>query len=138
MKKFQKTRKILQLTGITIIVPLENLKNAGQCIKDAFLDSFSKASLYFKNANILRKDLYSANLQIAKYHLDNNNMFDAKLRYKMAHFFNKTKTEPLLLLAEIFITEKKPKKAIPYLKKALKITTKPEERQAVMEIIQSL
>lgn len=136
--KKSKFRSILSATGLSFITPLVNVAQALEAVKDGMLDFTSKFTLYAKNANFLRKNLYQANMQIAQYHYENNHIFDAKLRYKMAHLFKKTETHPLVLLAQIAIEQKKRKKAIFYLKKALHICNNAHEREQIVSIINSL
>ena len=80
------------------------------------------------------KDLTGSNLELAKMHLQNNNLFDAKLRYKIVLKISPNNVEALCGLASIYFIQKKIQKAEEYFEKALPLA-KEEMRE---EIFQSL
>lgn len=129
---------ILSATKLSFLAPLANVGQACEATKDGILNGILKLITYAKYANFARKDLYTANINVGNFHRSNGNMFDAKMRYKMAFFFKKTETKPLLILAEIAISENKSKKTIKYLEKAIKISNNEEEKMKISSILNGL
>lgn len=137
-KKNKKTRSKLDFLVPTVLSPVTNIVEAASSVKNSFYDTVEYIKNYLRGANILRKDLYSANINLAQYHLQNGNVFDAKLRYYVAHKIRKNSTEPLLSLAEIAISQKKTQKAKKYFQQALELSQSEEQKTAILSIIKQL
>lgn len=137
-KKSTKKRGKFDFLGFTVFSPVSNLVEAAVSTKNALYDHIEYIKNYLRGANILRKDLYSANISLAAYHLQNNHVFDAKFRYYVAHFLRKKSTEPLLGLAEIAIIQKKIPKAKKYFQKTLAISQSTQEQEEIQSIIENL
>ncbi len=124
--------------NISCYTPLSNVKDTVFSFRDLLMDGSSRAMLYIRTANFFRKDLYTSNMHLAVYHLENNNIFDAKLRYNIAHIVRNKLTAPILGLADIAIHQRNHKKAIKYFKKALSLSTLEAERAQINQIMQEL
>jgi Tfp pilus assembly protein PilF len=137
-KKNKKTKSKLDFLTPTVFSPVENIVEAAFSVKNSCYDTLEYIKNYLKGANILRRDLYSANINLAVYHLQNGNVFDAKLRYHVARLLRKTSTEPLLSLAEIAILQKKIPKAKQYFHAALELSQNVEQKEQILSIIKQL
>jgi hypothetical protein len=92
------------------------------------------------NINEIRhksKDLIGSNLQLAETHLQNNNLFDAKLRYKIVLKLDKNNVQALCGLASIYFIQKKLDKAQELLKIALEFATE-EAREEILELLNTI
>jgi Tfp pilus assembly protein PilF len=70
------------------------------------------------------KNLAGVNLELAKNYLQNNNLFDAKLRYKIVLKIKPNNAEALCGLASIYFIEKRMKKSEEYFQKAIPFADK--------------
>jgi hypothetical protein len=128
----------IALLKATMFNPFYHLSDAGTSFKSLIMDGYESALMYIQGANIFRKDLYTSNIKLALFHLENGNTFDAKFRYSVAHFFKKDRTEPLLGLADIAIHQNRKKVALKHLKKAFNIAKSSKEKHQIGKIIQEI
>lgn len=140
IKKKAKKTKWLNIKAISnnVTSPLSYTMDALSTAKEQFFNHIETIVDFLKSANIFRQDIYHSNMKLALIHLNNKNIFDAKLRYRIAHLYNKTKTEPILGLAQTAVYQKKPKKAIKYLYKAMSLSQNDTEKKQISQIIKSL
>lgn len=99
--------------------------------KNTFLDSIENTRGFIKTADWRGKDIYTSNMELAEFHYNNHNFFDAKLRYRIASHCKKDAVEPLLGIAYVEIGLHKYKKALKYLHMAL---TRAKESSDIEEI----
>ena len=93
---------------------------------------------FIKELKQSAKNVYENNMKLAVYHNQRGNVFDAIIRYKIAHFFNKKHPEPLLGLADIAIQKKQNKKAVYYFKKAKNLIENDEDKKQIETIIHEI
>ena len=136
-KENQNNGKIALLKG-TMFNPFYHLSDAGTSFKNLIMDGYESALMYIQSANIFRKDLYTSNIKLALFHLENGNIFDAKFRYSVAHFLRKDRIEPLLGLTDIAIRQNRKKVALNHLKKAFNIAKDSKEKKQIGKIIQEI
>ena len=137
-KKENQNNGKIALLKATMLNPFYHLSDAGTSFKNLMMDGYENALIYIQSANIFRKDLYTSNIKLALYHLENGNILDAKFRYTVAHFFKKDKTEPLLGLVDIAIRQNRKKVALKHLKKAFNIAKSSKEKHQIGKIIQEI
>ena len=98
-------------------------------------DQKHKSQYHAKNSY---KNLYENNMNLALIHQQSGDILDAKLRYTIAHLFNKQHPEPLLGLAELAIQKKKNKIAVKYFTKALPLITNNQHKKQIQYIINEI
>ncbi len=128
-----------------IKISIRNIKNllpSPTKIKSGFIsflktfpDAIQNCKLFIKDAKKSYKNLYENNMKLAVFHLENGNIFDAALRYKIAHRFDKTRSEPLLGLAYVSIQRKQNQKAIKYFQSAIALIQNEEDKKQIEKII---
>lgn len=106
--------------------------------KNSLFNTIEGTKNFVKSADWRGKDIYSANMDLAEYYLNENKYFDANMRYRFASWFNKTAIEPLLGLAYVAISRKKYKKAKKLLQNALKKSTNESDTKEIEELINHL
>jgi|GEM_PF-5413091 len=124
---------------------LKNLTPSPSAIKESaassvsiFTNGIDSVKFFIRDAKTSYKKLYENNMNLALFHQKNGHIFDAKLRYIIAHWFNKSHPEPILGLAEIAIQNKKNKKAVKYFKQALPLITNREHKKQIEYIIHEI
>lgn len=93
---------------------------------------------FAKDVKEKSKDLIKTNLEVAEEHVMNNNLFDAKLRYKFILRMDKQNFQALSLLGYIYFKEKKLQKSLFYLEKSLPFVPNQEEKQEISEMIEKI
>lgn len=104
-------------------------------VKDTVLNSIENTRDFVKTADWRGKDVYRLNMALAEIHYKDRNLFDAKLRYRIASHFKKSAVEPLLGIAYVEISLKKYNKALKYLNLALKRATQPSDIEEIKSLI---
>lgn len=117
---------------------LGNIKSNAKSSVNLFTNGIASVKFFIRDAKASYKHLYENNMNLALFHQKNGNNLDAKLRYTIAHLFNKQHPEPLLGLAELAIQKKKNKKAIKYFTQALPLVTNKEQRKQIEYIIHEI
>jgi hypothetical protein len=117
---------------------LGSIKSNAQSSANLFTNGIASVKFFIRDARNSYKNLYENNMNLALFHQKNGNILDAKLRYAIAHLFNKNHPEPLLGLAEIAIQKKKNKKAVKYFTKALPLITNREHKKQIEYIIHEI
>jgi Tfp pilus assembly protein PilF len=82
------------------------------------------------------KNLVQTNLDLAREHLQNNNIFDAKLRYKLVLKLDKMNFEALFGLGFIYFTQKNFYKSKANLSKALEICSNEEAKGEILKMLE--
>lgn len=106
--------------------------------KNTFLDSIESTRDFIRTADWRGKDVYTSNMDLAEFHYNNHNFFDAKLRYRIASHCKKDAVEPLLGIAYVEISLKKYSKALKYLNMALKRATTPGDIEEIKGLIEEV
>lgn len=116
----------------------KNIKEGATSSVSIFTNGIDSMKFFIRDAKTSYKNLYENNMNLALFHQKNGNILDAKLRYTIAHLFNKQHPEPLLGLAEIAIQNKKNQRAVKYFTKALPLITNREHKKQIEYIIHEI
>ena len=125
------------------------IKNYISTSMDKSLDLLRDARMYLSNALsdaivlfFKIKDnsdsVVENNLKMAKYHFGNNNMFDAKIRYKIALMFDKKNFDAAVGLAYIYYMQMNHEKTIKYFNLAKSFCSDSVKIEEIDSIIDSL
>ena len=102
-----------------------------------FSTNISNLLLNIKEIREKSKNIIGSNIEVAEEHLKNNNLFDARLRYKIVLMLNKNNFKALCGLGFIAFKHKKYKKAKEYLKNAFLASKTQEEREEADKYLQN-
>lgn len=101
-------------------------------------EKFADFCFFIFQAKEKSKDLVKANLDLAENFIQNNNFYDAKIRYHVVLRLNPNNFVALIGLGFVYIKTNKPKKALQYFELALQHCTDEAKATEINSIIAEL